>query len=69
MGVFYELKKKNPGKKFYTAGNMQICPNMKKINLDNVIKALEEEATEVVMDEAFMDRAHKPMKRMLELSK
>lgn len=69
MGVFYELKKKNPDKKFYTAGNMQICPNMKKINLDNVIKALEEETTEVVMDEAFMDRAHKPMKRMLELSK
>lgn len=69
MGVFHELKKKNPDKKFYTAGNMQICPNMKKISLDNVIKALEEETGEVIMDEAFMEKAHMPMKKMLELSK
>ena len=68
MGVFYQLKKKNPDKIFYTAGNMQICPNMKKISLDKVIDALENEVTEVIMDEGFMKRAHAPMKRMLELS-
>ena len=68
MGVFHELMKKNPDKKFYTAGNMQICPNMKKISLEKVIKALEEETPEVVMDPEFMEKAHKPMKRMLELS-
>ena len=47
---------------------MQICPNMKKISLDKVIDALENEVTEVIMDEGFMKRAHAPMKRMLELS-
>lgn len=68
MGVFYQLKKKNPDKKFYTAGNMQICPNMKKISIDKVLTALEDEVTEVIMDETLVKDAHAPMKRMLELS-
>lgn len=68
MGVLYELKKRNPDKKFYTAGNMQICPNMKKITLDKIIDVLEKEDKEVIMDVALMEAAHKPMTRMLELS-
>ena len=40
MGVMHELKKRNPDKSFYTAGNMQVCPNMKKITLDKIIDAL-----------------------------
>ena len=47
---------------------MQICPNMKKISLDKVIDALENEVTEVIMDEGFMKKAHAPMQRMLKLS-
>lgn len=69
MGVMYELKKKNPEKKFYTAGNMQICPNMKKINLDNILHVLETEESEVHMEQNLIDAAHKPMLRMLELAK
>ena len=68
MGVLHELKKRNPDKAFYVAGNMQVCPNMKKITLDTIIDALEQEKPEVVMDAALMDAAHKPMIRMLELS-
>lgn len=68
MGVFYELKRRNPGKRFYTAGNMQICPNMKKISLDKVIDVLEHEAPEVCMKPELMENAHKPMLRMLELA-
>ncbi len=69
MGVFHELKKRNPDKKFYTAGNVQICPNMKKISLDKVITSLENEETQVEMDAELIHEAHAPMKRMLELSK
>ena len=69
MGVLHELKKRNPDKAFYVAGNMQVCPNMKKITLDNIIDALEQEKPEVVMDAALMDAAHKPMIRMLELAR
>ena len=68
MGVLYELKKRNPDKTFYTAGNMQVCPNMKKISLDKIIDVLEQENPEVIMDATLMEAAHEPMKRMLELS-
>lgn len=68
-GVLYELKKKNPDKKFYTTETPQICSNMKKINLDNIVTALENEAPEIKMDAALIDNAHEPMKKMLTLSK
>ncbi len=67
-GVFYQLKKKNPDKRFYAAGDRQICPDMKKITLGKILQTLENEVTEVVMDKEFMERAHAPMKKMLELS-
>lgn len=69
QGVIHQLKKKNPVKQFYTASDNQICPGMKKVTLDKVLKALEEECTEIVMDEDFMDKANAPMKKMLELSR
>ena len=69
MGVLYELKKQNPDKKFYTAGNMQICPNMKKITLDKIILALQTGSPKVTLKEDFMKQALAPMERMLALSK
>ncbi len=69
MGVMHELQKQNPDKKFYTAGNMQICPNMKKITLDKIITALETNAPAVNLNEEFMKKALAPMERMLVLSK
>lgn len=69
IGVMYELQKRNPDKKFYAAGNMQICPNMKKITLDKIIAALENNAPAVELQEDFMKKALAPMERMLELAK
>ena len=69
MGVMYELKRQNPDKIFYTAGNMQICPNMKKITLEKIIAALEDDGEGLVMPEDFIQKAGAPMKRMLELSR
>lgn len=69
MGVMYELKRRNPDKRFYTAGNMQICPNMKKITLDKIIEVMENGQPEVVMPKELMNKAYQPMQRMLELSK
>lgn len=72
MGVMYELQRRNPGKRFYTAGNMQLCPNMKKITLDKIITVLERAETdasvEVSMDQSLIEKAHRPMLRMLELA-
>ena len=69
MGVMYELQKRNPNKKFYAAGPMQICPNMKKITLDKIITALENNAPAVELQEDFMKKALAPMERMLKLAK
>lgn len=69
MGVMYELKRQNPDKKFYTAGNMQVCPNMKKISLDKIIHVLETEDSLVEMEPSLIDAAYQPMLRMLELAK
>lgn len=68
MGVMYELQKRCPNKKFYTAGSMQICPNMKKITLDKIIAALETGSPAVTLPEDFMKQALAPMERMLVLS-
>lgn len=69
LGVFAELNKQCPDKKFYAVGNMQICPNMKKVTLDKVIETLENEENEVLLDEQEIASAHAPLKRMLELAK
>ena len=68
MGVMHSLKTKHPDKKFYTAGNMQLCPNMKKVSLERVLEALQTEKPEVTLDTEVMDVARMPMERMLELA-
>ena len=42
MGIFFELEQKNPDKRFYSVGHRQFCPNMKKITLEKVVRAIEE---------------------------
>lgn len=69
MGIFYELQQKNPEKKFYSVGHRQFCPNMKKITLEKVERALETMEPEVVVDEGLAVRANKSLSRMLELAR
>ena len=68
MGVMHKLKQDNPDKHFYTAGNMQICPNMKKVTLEKVLETLESDSDGIQMTEELMDGAEAPMRRMLELA-
>lgn len=69
MGIFYELGQKNPDKKFYSVGHRQFCPNMKRITLESVKKALENPDEEVILSEEMRTAAYMPLKRMLELAK
>lgn len=69
MGVFYELELKNPGKKFYSVGHRQFCPNMKKISVEKVLHALETLEPIVEIDEKQRINAARPLGRMLELAK
>jgi quinolinate synthase len=69
VGVFYELEKKNPGKKFYTVNSGQICVNMEKVTLEKVKKVLEEETNEIFVSEEVRRKAMAPLTRMLEMAK
>lgn len=69
MGVLYELKLKNPNKKFYSVGHRQFCPNMKRITLEKVYDALANGNNQVELEEEFRIQANKPLVKMLELAK
>lgn len=72
-GVFYQLKKDNPGKKFYPVTDCQVCPDMKKNTLDGLLSVLEqigkENLPEIKLDEQIMRQAKRPLARMLELAR
>lgn len=67
-GVLYELKKQNPDKKFHLVNEHQCCPDMKKITLDKILKALESGKPEIELEEEFIKKAHAPLIKMLKLS-
>ena len=68
MGVLYELKQKNPNKKFYSVGHRQFCPNMKKITLEKVAYELEQMENQVELENDCIEKANQPLARMLELA-
>ena len=69
LGVMYELEQKNPGKKFYPLVSGQICPDMKKITLEKVLKCMEEESGVVEVGEELRNSAIASLVRMLELAR
>ncbi len=69
MGVLYELRQKNPDKKFYSVGIRQYCPNMKRITVEKVKNALLNNETQVTVSEERRKAALRPLAKMLELAK
>lgn len=69
MGVFYELSKKNPNKKFYSVGHRQFCPSMKKVSLENILETIQNPKNEIELPEDIMQRAKMPLERMLKAAK
>jgi len=49
-------------------GTCQMCPHMKRISLPKILKCLQDESPEIVVDPAIAVRARKAVERMLELS-
>ncbi len=68
-GVFYELMRKNPDKKFYPVKEDQICPDMKLITLRKVYDVLKNETNEITLDDKKCRMAQKPLDIMLEIAK
>ena len=68
-GVMYELERRNPGKKFYPLVEGKVCPDMKKITLEKVLKCMEEGTGVVEVTEELRNSANASLDRMLELAR
>ncbi|MBI0583163.1 MAG: quinolinate synthase NadA [Methanomassiliicoccus sp.] len=66
--MLYRLRKENPGKNFYAVPGA-LCPTMKLITLDNVLAALESMSPEVALGPELMERARKPLQRMMDIGR
>lgn len=67
LGILHTLKKENPGKKFYAATENAVCVNMKQINLEKILFALENMQFEIELSEETIKAARKSLDRMLEV--
>ena len=68
IGVLYELKKKNPEKKYYPVRNDFICADMKLVALEKVLDVLENETNVVRVSEEVSKKALIPLEKMLEIT-
>ena len=64
----YRLKKENPDKEFYPVPKA-ICPNMKKITIDKVVKSLETLEPKLELPEEVIKKAKKPLTKMMEIGR
>ena len=64
-GILHRMRKENPGKRFYTVAPEPLCPNMKKICLEDVLYALRNLEPRIELDADTMSRARIPIERML----
>lgn len=64
----YRLKKENPAKNFYPVKSA-ICPNMKKITIEKVLKSLISLEPRITLSNEIMEKAYKPLKRMMDMGR
>ena len=65
MGILYRLRKENPGKKFLPVSEQAICPDMKLITLEKVLRSLEKMRPQVKVTEETRLKAKAAVDKML----
>ena len=72
-GILHQMQKSSPDKKFYIVPTDKTCscndcPYMKLNTLPKLLNCLKNESPEILLSTELMDKARKPILRMLELS-
>ncbi|RMA92503.1 quinolinate synthase NadA [Hydrogenothermus marinus] len=72
VGLKHQLEKINPNKNYIFPVNADYCGtvhccDMKKNTLDKIKEVLENENNEIILDEELMEKARKPLERMLNI--
>lgn len=65
-GILHRMRKENPDKVFYPLEPEPLCPNMKKIILEDVLFALQDMKPQIELDADTVVRARAPIDRMLQ---
>ncbi|MFH1219578.1 MAG: quinolinate synthase NadA [Candidatus Eisenbacteria bacterium] len=65
VGLLERMAREIPGKRFYSPGKARYCFNMKRIRLEDVLRSLVDEVYEIDLEPEIMDRARKPLERMI----
>jgi quinolinate synthase len=70
-GILYEMQKQNPTKRFYVVNNPETnscnhCEYMKLNTLEKIYNALLTESPEIILEPEVINKALKPIKKMLE---
>ena len=65
-GIIHRMKRENPAKLFYPASLRAVCPNMKRITLDKIVRSLREKTHEITLPRDIMHGARQCIRRMLE---
>jgi quinolinate synthase len=65
IGIIYTLEKQNPEKIFYPASGKFVCPNMKKITLEKVLFALEDNKFVIKVPQDVAEKAKKALDKMI----
>lgn len=73
-GILYEMRKENPDKEFIVVGsgescNCADCAHMKLNTLEKLYNCLNDETPEILMSAELIEKAKKPIVRMLDMSK
>ncbi|MEA4862681.1 MAG: quinolinate synthase NadA [Victivallaceae bacterium] len=64
-GILHRMKKENPDKRFYPLSPEPVCPNMKKITLEDVLFSLQDMSPRIELDPETIAMARLPIERML----
>jgi quinolinate synthase len=67
-GIIHRLKKENPQKQFYPASVRAVCPNMKLITIEKLLKALEDDEYQIEVPEDIAEKAKMAIERMLSIA-
>ncbi len=68
-GLIHRLKKENPGKEFFSAGDALVCVNMKKTRLFDILHALENMEYKIEIEPAIMNQAKRALQKMVEIQR
>lgn len=69
VGILYRLRKENPDKTFIPASMKSVCPNMKRITLEKVLRCLQTLQPEITVPEEIRSRAYRAVDRMLSVAR